>query len=166
MVNDFDDLIALEAAGFTGFKTYQELFFDSSCISRKKGVYLIVGRGNKMSFLPKGTGGFFKGKDPNVALPFLHEKWVEGAKVLYIGKAGSSTGKATLHSRLNQYFKFGQGRNVGHWGGRLVWQIEGARELVVCWKTLSDLEPRKVEQDLIKAFVRQFDKRPFANLAD
>jgi hypothetical protein len=166
LIKDFNDITGIKQAGFTGFKTKRELFLDSTCIPKQRGVYLILVNKPDPVFLLTGTGGFFKGKDPNVSLSYLQNNWVSGAGVIYIGKAGSITGKATLHSRLNQYFKFGQGRNVGHWGGRLIWQLENAKELIVCWKTLPDVEPRVVEAALIQDFVRQFGKRPFANLAN
>lgn len=70
-------------------------------------------------FLSHGTGGFFKGKDPNVSITELETNWVENTCVVYIGKAGT-----TLQKRLNQYLKFGNGQNIGHWGGRYIWQIK------------------------------------------
>lgn len=166
MIADFNDINEIKKKGFAGFKTKGEMFLDSSCIPKEKGVYLVLNNQVKPSFVLNGTGGFFKGKNPNVALSYLEDNWVDNAKVLYIGKAGSGTGKATLHSRLNQYFLFGQGKNVGHWGGRLIWQLANAKDLIVCWKTLPDHEPREIEAILIQIFVEQFGKRPFANLCD
>lgn len=112
----------------------------------------------KAGIRSKGTGGFFNGKDPNVSLSFLQENWVDGAKVIYIGKAGG----ATLQSRLQQYFSFGQGKNVGHQGGRLIWQLANSKDLIVSWKTLPNGELREIEKILIKKFVEQFGKRPLA----
>ena len=106
-----------------------------------------------------GTGGYFKGKNPNVTLSELNANWVENTKVVYIGKATS------LKPRLKQYFSFGQGKNVGHYGGRFIWQLRYSKELIVCWKSLST-DPREYEADLIKQFVELFGKRPFANLKD
>lgn len=166
MIKDFNDIKEIKNQGFTGFKTKRELFLDSSCIPKQMGVYMVLNNQAKPSFVLNGTGGFFKGKNPNVALSYLKDNWVDNAKVIYIGKAGSSTGKANLYSRLNQYLSFGQGKNVGHWGGRLIWQLANAKDLIVCWKTLPDLEPREIEGFLIQEFVNQFGKRPFANLCD
>jgi len=42
---------------------------------------------------------------------------------------------------------------VGHWGGRYIWQLADADELVVCWRTTSADEARMAErhvQDFIK----------------
>ena len=136
-------------------------------IPKSKGVYLVLRIHDLPSqYLELGTGGFFKGKDPNISITDLESNWVHGAKVLYIGKAGSLDGKATLYSRLNQYLKFGMGKNIGHWGGRLIWQLGDVPDLIVCWKSLPNDDPRLVEKSLIKSFTSQFGKRPFANLVD
>jgi hypothetical protein len=71
-----------------------------------------------------------------------------------------------LQSRLRQYFSFGQGKNIGHYGGRLIWQLENSKELIVCWKALPAEDPRAIEADYIQQFVNEFSKRPFANLAN
>src|SRR5579875_2336130 len=123
MIFNFNDIEQLKKDGFIGFKTKAELFNNNTSIPKQKGVYLVISNQPKPTFLELGSGGFFKGKNPNVSLDILHKHWVEGAKVVYIGKAGSASGNATLYSRLNQYLKFGQGKNIGHWGGRLIWQL-------------------------------------------
>jgi len=91
---------------------------------------------------------------------------VDDTIVVYIGKAGKDGSSATLQSRLRQYFGFGQGKNVGHWGGRFIWQLKNSADLVVCWKALPTTDPRTVEADLIQDFVSKFSQRPFANLAN
>ena len=87
-------------------------------------------------FLSRGTGGFFKGKDPNVSITELGTNWVKNTCVVYIGKAGT-----TLRKRLNQYLKFGNGQNIGHWGGRYIWQIKNSGNLLLCWKPTPDEDP-------------------------
>ena len=52
------------------------------------------------NFLPVGTGGLFKGEDPNVSIAELQNNWVEGTPVVYIGKATS------IKKRLSQYSAF------------------------------------------------------------
>lgn len=157
----------LEQAGFKGFNTVESLWDNSSYIPKERGVYLVLRVSDTpCKYLVPGTGGFFKNKNPNIELKELENNWVHNAKVVYIGKAGSLEGSATLHSRLNQYLKFGKGKNIGHWGGRLIWQLKDSSELVICWKPLPSEDPRSAEKELIKAFVMKHGKRPFANLTD
>ncbi len=163
---NFKDIEQIKKAGFTGFKTMKELFADSSAIPKIKGVYLVLNPTKKGEFLTVGTGGHFKGKNPNVSVSELKANWVDDTIVVYIGKAGKDGSSATLQSRLRQYFGFGQGKNVGHWGGRFIWQLKNSADLVVCWKALPTTDPRTVEADLIQDFVSKFSQRPFANLAN
>ena len=164
---NFKELEQIRKAGLTGFKTMRELFADNSAIPKMKGVYLVINPTRKEEFLSTGTGGYFKGKDPNVSLDKLKSNWVDDTLVVYIGKAGSETGRATLNSRLKQYFSFGQGNNVGHKGGRFIWQLKNSADLVVCWKPLPNDDPRTIERELIESFKQQNNgRRPFANLKD
>ncbi len=156
----FNDIDEIKKAGFNGFKKMSELFLDSSILPDNNGVYLVLNIDNKPGeFLPVGSGGHFKGKDPNISVADLKSNWVDNTKVVYIGKATS------LRSRLRQYFGFGQGKNIGHYGGRLIWQLKYSKDLVVCWKSLTT-DPREFEADLIQQFVKTFGCRPFANLAN
>lgn len=162
-----DSIDDIRAAGFSGFRKIHDLMEDSSTIPRQRGVYMVLRDvASSVSFTVEGTGGFFKGKDPNVSLALLEANWVEGTSIVYIGKAGAVGSAATLQSRLRQYLKFGKGKNVGHWGGRLIWQIDGASELVMCWKPMPDGDPRAAEAAMIREFVAEHGKRPFANLSD
>lgn len=164
---NFSSTDDIKKAGFAGFLKMGDLFADSSSIPKNKGTYLILYMSDKSpEFLTVGTGGYFKGQDPNVSIAELKKNWVDGASVIYIGKAGKEGSSATLRSRLRQYFGFGQGRNVGHRGGRLIWQLRNSSELVVCWKELIEEDPRTVEVDLLKKFIARYGKRPFANLSD
>ena len=107
--NTIDDL---KASGFEGFIPVAQLQTDSTAIPRTAGVYMVVYTGENIpEFLPCGTGGFFKGKDPNVSITELETNWVKNTCVVYIGKA-----RTTLRKRLNQYLKFGNRQNIGHWG--------------------------------------------------
>ena len=159
----------LQAQGFEGFKTMGELMDGSRTqIPAQKGVYVVL-RESETSpqFLSEGTGGHFKGQDPNVPISELKDNWVEDTPIVYIGKAGGTGSSATLNKRLGQFLRFGQGANIGHWGGRYIWQLADSKDLVVCWKTLTNDEPREVEHQMIQDFkVIHAGKRPFANLMD
>ena len=164
---NFNDIDEIKKEGFIGFKKISDLLANSSFIPKTKGVYLVLNPNlKKAEYLHIGTGGHFKGKNPNVSLDILTANWVENSLVIYIGKAGSENSRATLHSRLKQYFSFGQGKNIGHYGGRFIWQLKNLADLIICWKPLVDDDPRTFENHLIKKFVTEFSKRPFANLAD
>ena len=161
--------VFLQAQGFEGFKTMGELMDGPrTLIPACKGVYVVLRESESApQFMTEGTGGFFKGKNPNVSIAELKANWVEGTPVVYIGKAGGSGSSATLQKRLGQYLRFGQGASVGHWGGRYIWQLADSRDLVVCWKTLSSDDPREVERQMIADFKAVHSgKRPFANLID
>ena len=155
---------SLKQFGFKGFISIEELIMNKVLIPEVRGVYIIYQEKPQPKFVEKGTGGFFKGKDPNVSVETLNENWVEDSQVLYIGKAGSDIGNATLRTRLNQYFQFGQGKNVGHWGGRFIWQLQQPTQLKVCWLETLNHEPREVEKALLLFYIFEFEKRPFANL--
>ena len=161
---DFSCIESIKKAGFTGFETIESLWKSNKSIPKEKGVYLVLRVGtHPCEYLDQGTGGFFKGKNPNIGLLELQSNWLEKPKAMYIGKAGSPTGGATLFSRLNQYLKFGQGKNIGHWGGRLIWQLKDASQLVVCWKAFPNDDPRAIEKALLQNFIIEYGKRPFAN---
>lgn len=153
----------LTEAGFSGFKTVKQMLNGGlSSVTESEGIYMILylcPSNDMPEFLSVGTGGFFNGKNPNVSIAELQDNWVAGTPVVYIGKA------TRLKKRLTQYMKFGQGANVGHYGGRYIWQIPNSENLVVCWKPTQE-NPRTVEANLIQQFVTEFGKRPFANLRD
>lgn len=122
------------------------------------GVYMVLRDSvERPDFLVRGSGGYFKGKDPNVPLSELCANWVESANVLYIGKAKS------LRKRISQYLRFGDGKPVGHWGGRYIWQLADAQELIFCWMpVIGDADA--VETEMICRFREHYGSRPFANL--
>ncbi len=165
---DFNNIAEIKKAGFTGFKKMKELFLDNSEIPREKGVYLILVLDKKTpDFLKIGSGGYFKGRNPNVSFDELKANWIAKTIVIYIGKAGGNGSSQTLQKRLKQYFGFGQGKNIGHQGGRYIWQLKNSGDLIVCWKTTPKAEPADVESKLIQEFkVNYNNHRPFANLKD
>lgn len=165
MAIDWASLASLEDYGFEGFVPIRELRFAREKIPGVRGVYVLLRvRHDEPRFVAAGTGGHFKGKDPNVAEPVLLASWVADVQVVYIGKAGDPGKRATLRSRLSQYLRFGAGGDVGHWGGRYVWQLADAEDLLVGWKPLPDGEPSQVESELINQFRLVHGRRPFANL--
>ena len=163
---NFKTIENLQQAGFTGFIPIAHLWRDCSAIPRIKGVYMVV-RTTTVApeFLEQGTGGYFQDKSPNVPLDILRANWVNDACVIYIGKAGGASSSTTLRSRLKQYLQFGQGKAAGHRGGRYIWQLKDAADLLFCWMPLFSDAPTDVETNLIRTFKGRYNgMRPFANL--
>ncbi|HEU4365125.1 MAG TPA: hypothetical protein VFT13_06625 [Candidatus Krumholzibacteria bacterium] len=162
------DRSSLVRLGFRGFISIRDLRAASlRDIPQTPGVYaLLREQRTEPAFVESGTGGHFKGKNPNVPIDVLRAAWVPTSPVVYIGKAGGADGGSTLRRRLGQYLDFGAGKPVGHWGGRYIWQLSDAEDLHVCWLSTVDRDPESVEADLIEAFKAEHGKRPFANLRD
>jgi hypothetical protein len=141
-------------------KLIEELFKSCEGIPTEKGVYCVLYKTpTHPFFLNPGTGGYFKGRDPNVPINELEKKWVDGADIIYIGQTTVS-----LRKRICTFMKFGQGKHVAHHGGRFFWQIQGVEDLIVCWKALDEGEdPRLVERALLREFKEKYRCLPFAN---
>lgn len=148
----------LAGSGFTGFLTIADLrrrLADS--VPKQGGVYVITrDEAQPAKFLPKSTGGWFKGKDPSVSEGELLSAWVPDARTLYVGQS------VDLRRRLRLYLDFGLGKSVAHYGGRLIWQIEGAHNLLVAWRASET--PVLEEQRLLEKFAAVHGRLPFANL--
>ena len=112
------------------------------------------------TFLASNPGGRFKGRDPSISAERLQTEWVSNSQVVYIGKA------SILRTRLTSFAWFGAGKPVGHWGGRLIWQLADSAELLVAWCPLAeDGTAREFERRLLRHFAELYNgQRPFANL--
>lgn len=158
----------LRECGFEGFKTVRELMNSCRDIPKLMGVYVVLRERNNLPvILGKRPFDCQEDKYPSYSKAELDHEWVEGTHIVYIGKAGGSGQKTELHKRLSTYIRFGQGKKAAHGGGRSIWQLADAHELVICWLVLSDEEPCDVESNMIAEFRKQHDgKRPFANRRD
>jgi hypothetical protein len=154
-----DELTKYKNDGFVGFVKVSALRLSTNQLPDVGGVYVLVRTSNtNMHFLKVGTGGHFKGKNPNVDIETLESNVVPGSITMYIGKATS------LRKRIGQLLRFGQGANVGHRGGRYLWQISDADDLLVAWKPTPTQDPRLVEASMLKDYINEYGKLPFANL--
>ncbi|MFC1526540.1 hypothetical protein ACFL6X_07000 [Candidatus Latescibacterota bacterium] len=126
-------------------------------VPSRGGVYAMLnGASAQPQFLPRSPGGWFKGRDPTVSPKVLQANWIAGAPVVYIGKGQD------LRRRLSQFLRFGSGSPVGHWGGRLVWQISGVETWQITWAEV--VQPRVTERAMLAAFEDDHGALPFANL--
>jgi hypothetical protein len=155
---------SLEARGFRGFMPFERL--PDADVPEEGGVYVVLRPtlGLPPRFLTSSPAGRRRQRDPSVPSEKLALKWIDGAHVLYIGKAATGAkGKHGLRGRLRQYARSGTGSS-GHWGGRYIWQLEGSSSLLVAWRPTPGVDPAHVEADLIAEFVLRYGKPPFANL--
>ena len=154
----------LKAAGFAGFRPIGGL--EVMRVPQGTGVFAVL-RPYELEprFLMKSAAGVFKKKDPSVSAEVLLAEWVDGADVLYIGKAGpGSKGNRGLRRQIQEFLDFGKGKPPGHWDGRLIWQLAHTDALVIAWKELPAEEVNSAEARLHAEFVAEFGRLPFANL--
>ena len=154
--------------GFEGFKCVNELMNSCREIPKSMGVYIVLReRKERPVILEKRPFDCQEDKYPSYSKAELEKEWVEGTHIVYIGKAGGSGQKTELHKRLSTYIRFGKGLKAAHGGGRSIWQLADAQELIVCWRVLTDDEPCCVESKMIADFCKKHNgKRPFANRRD
>lgn len=154
--------------GFEGFKTVRDLMMSCRDIPKEMGVYVVLREKDEgPKILEKRPFDCLEKRYPSYSKTELEKEWVEGTHIVYIGKAGGSGQKTGLHKRLSTYIRFGKGKKAAHGGGRSIWQLSDALDLVVCWRILSDEEPCCVESKMIANFRKHHDnKRPFANRKD
>lgn len=152
---------ALRADGFVGFATFEALRQgELAQVPDCPGAYVVLReKDDPPDYLERSIGGWFKGEDPTVRMSVLESKWLPGCHVVYIGKAKSLT------TRIGQYMKFGLGRNIGHRGGRYIWQLSDSAALVVAWKPCAEGETHAgAEAALVRRFKEEYGALPFANI--
>lgn len=152
----------LEVVGFVGWCRWDELR-DSKFgeVPRAPASYVVYRESVAAPvFLPASPAGWFKDKAPSMPLARLAAEWVEGEQVVYIGEAD------VARRRLGQYARFGAGEPVGHWGGRLIWQLADSAELLVAWRVLGGLGTARADEKRLLARFGEVGggRRPFANL--
>ena len=148
----------LEAKGFGGWITFEALRGQLVEVTSAGGVYVVVQAvGSEAEFRDTNPGGRFKDQDPTVDAAALQANWVEGAEVVYVGKADN------LRRRLSDFARFGAGKPVGHSGGRMIWQLARSTDLLVAWRETPGAVPKDVETRLLAEFRAAYGKPPFAN---
>lgn len=154
----------LKDDGFAGFRSFEQL--DINRVPRAPGIYAVLKpEGFERVFLAKSSGARFKKRDPSLPHPALEDEWVQNADVLYIGKAGpGSTGNRGLRKHIQEFTDFGRGKPVGHWDGRLIWQLAHSQSLLIAWKELPASEVNSAEARYHAKFIGIYGRLPFANL--
>jgi hypothetical protein len=154
---------ALSEGGFVGFVPFSAL--PASAVPTDPGVYAVLRISDAPpTFVETSPAGRFKGKDPSVSVDVLASRWVDGPEVLYIGKATpGSAGRRGLQKRLDEYRRFGAGEPVNHVGGRYVWQLADADDLLVAWNATHE-DAATVESRMLRDFVERYGVLPFGNL--
>lgn len=149
-----------ERLGFVGWKPFVGLARGD--LPAALGVYVVTTPPLQApEFGQRSVGGSHKGRDLTVDAATLQASWRDGAEILYIGKAGSGSG---FRDRLWAYARQGRGHSAGHFGGRYIWQLPAAEQLVVGWRATPGVDPGDVENALLALHIEQFGVRPFANL--
>ncbi|MCX5405770.1 hypothetical protein [Streptomyces sp. NBC_00086] len=153
----------LTERGFRGFVLLSEL--GDSGVPSEPGIYVVLRTSTAPpSFLSRNPAGHLKGRDPSVTADELGGAWVDGATILYIGKASAGKdGRRGLRQRLDEYRRHGAGGMAGHWGGRYIWQLADSDALLVAWLPISERDPCEAEAELIAEFMELHGARPFAN---
>ncbi len=133
-------------------------------VPNEKGVFLVLNPDTcPPTFMPIGTGGHYKGIDPNVGIQVLQENWVANTCILYVGESSK------LKTRIRNFTRFGNGCNtIDACGGRYVWQLSNNKSLVVCWiLLLEECDSPEVKKWLIRTFKKRHGGNiPFANISD
>lgn len=153
----------LLACGFVGFERFKRI--DLTLVPSPPGVYVVLReKESRPIFLDHSPAGWFKGQNPTVPVAELDAAWPDGAHCVYIGKAGSGAPSGRgLRQRIREFRQYGDGRPVGHQGGRRIWQLADADEYVLSWLPTPGRDPEVLEAQLLRAFVAEYGKRPIGN---
>lgn len=145
----------LRAAGFVGWVTFEALMDNPEGVPQPGGVYIVAqADGAEPEFLEVNPGGRFKDRDQTVAASALRANWVDGAEIVHIGKANN------LRRRLREFSRFGADKPIGHWGGRLIWQLTRSKDLLVAWRETPGEIPKEVETMMLTAFRADYGHTP------
>lgn len=194
--NDYTEKIISEYR-LKEYVTLNEYLENPSAVKNKlpkcKGIYFVIypHQWPEYSFLEEGSGGHYKGKNPNIpinnndelddfedlsafsawfSVETLWKNWVDDADILYIGQTGGTykngrMSEGTLRKRIETLFKFGNGQVVAHWGGRYLWQHDESHDFRVYWyECKGDENPIELERKLLNEFKEEYGKYPFANI--
>lgn len=149
----------LEASGFAGWFPVSEVSADDANVPVAPGIYVVFSqRRGPGEFLSTNPAGWHKDQDPTVPSTLLEERWIDDAGVLFLGHTDN------LSKRLTQLRRFSAGEPVGHYGGRLLWQVAFSGEFLVAWKETAADDLAEEKKDFVRSFKSTFGRQPFANI--
>jgi hypothetical protein len=150
---------------FEWARTLAELHKEKcSTLPKHHRMYLVLRMtSDEPSFKTVSGTGLYQQKDPSYPMKTITSNWVDGASIIYIGKAGGESG---IHGRVRLLVNFGFGKAVAHRGECALWHLEDSSILRLCWKACGNLQARAYETELIQRFRSYHGKRPFANMRD
>ena len=133
----------------------------SSCqtIPQSPGVYwVVVPEGMEIHFHAPTDDELLERYQPEELQRVYREN---KSPILYIGKAG---GKRGLRQRLRQYMNAGFHGGKNHRGGRSIWQVDHAEQLLIEYKCCDSRETcEELERCLLEKFKREHKHYPVAN---
>lgn len=148
-----------------GCATVKELKQSCANIPDCNGLYFVLREPTDYipAFQPQGTVLEHAGRLLSYPVDMLKSKWVENTQIIYIGKSDSS-----LRRRISTYINFGKGKQASHRGGRAIWQLPDADNLIMGWRKLPATESaRSAEHQLIVEFRNAHaGMLPFANFKE
>lgn len=147
------DRAGLENRGFTGFVRFSDI--DWKVVPMNPGIYVVV----RADLTPSAISEMSAPAYRPYGVDDLTTRWIDHAEIVYIGKANGAGG---LRSRLRPFAR----RAANHSGGRSIWQLSNAEQLIVAWSPTPGWDPELVEKEYIRAFREVFGQRPFANRRD
>jgi hypothetical protein len=149
-----------QEAGFEGFLPFSRLLAETTLVPTVPGIYVVLRNpNNDPVFLNKSPAGWFKDKNPSVTTDQLASSWVRNAHMLYIGATSR-----TLRQRVRELVRFGNGANVGHYGGRMLWQLDGIWSAKLAWRQAESEDAGDDKRQLLDLFDGMYGSLPFANI--
>ena len=134
-----DILLQLGKIGFEGFIAIDCIAKHASSIPNNKGVYMILQ-------LHPQLPDFSKLNELNFTTRTCLDKWVEDAKVLYIGTSTKYNSMHNLQDSLSNMVK-SKGVKIGDMGGALINSMPKPEELLVCWKVVAGGDPKLLQKN-------------------
>lgn len=155
-MTDFPIPASWDRPGFqgVGFKGFVPLLgLDRELLPTHRGVYSVF---RESSSRPTFIDSNVITRRKAYGVGRLSDKWIDEQAVVYIGMAEPKDG---LYGRLGDFSK----QSSSHTGGRALWQLADAADLIVAWVETSEHVAEVVEKAYLRAFKEAHGQYPFAN---